>query len=69
VLDKINGVLSNEMVIRRGCGSFRRAVLCFSSVAVLSAAGAHQHSVYAAEGKGHTTWNAYEGGVDSAHGA
>ena len=30
------------------------------------AAAGHPHFVYAAEAKAHTTWNAYEGGVDSA---
>ena len=64
--NKINGILSNEMVELRVCGFVRRAVFCLSTVALLGPAGAHPHSAYAAEGKAHTTWNAYEGGVDSA---
>jgi quinoprotein glucose dehydrogenase len=54
------------MVIRRVCGPLRRAAFWFSTVAFLVAADVNQRPLYAAEGKAHTTWNAYEGGVDSA---
>src|ERR1700738_4685929 len=62
----MNGVHWDVMVRRRGCGSFQRAIFCFYVVALLSSPGIDQPSVYAAEAKAHTTWNAYEGGVDSA---
>ncbi len=50
-------MLSNELMKRRVCGSLRRAICCLSAVAFLAAA---------AEDKAHTTWSAYEAGVDSA---
>jgi quinoprotein glucose dehydrogenase len=57
-------MLANEMVVRRCCGSFRRAICCVSSAVFLGAVVSHQ-SMVAAEDKAHTTWSAYEGSVDS----
>ena len=54
------------MVIRRGGDLFDAQSPAFYAVALLGAPGVNQHSVYAAKAKAHTTWNAYEGGVDSA---
>jgi|SRR5579859_867132 len=49
-------MLSNELVKRWMSLSSRCAICCVSAVALLAAA----------EDKAHTTWSAYEGGVDSA---
>ncbi len=65
-VNKMNGVAWNGMVIRRVCGSFPRAIFCICTAALAGATGVNRHSAYAAEAKAHTTWSAYEGGVDSA---
>ena len=54
------------MAIRRAGGSLLRAIFCICTGALSGVAGVYRHSAHAAEAKVHTTWSAYEGGVDSA---
>ena len=64
----IDGMLLNKVIPGAMCRSSQRAIrLCtvVSGMAMLSVACVSQGSAFAAEAEAHSTWSAYEGGVDS----